>query len=283
MTLIAMMGVGCSEQDDIVQLPSSLDEPSGVVTSRQHAGIYWLHEDNGQSNSLFAVDESGVLVAKIDLSGAKNVDWEDIALDDDGNLYLGDIGNNDNNRTDLLVYKVKEPDPFSSNPSASVLVRLRFSYPDQRAFPDEAALNFDSEALFYAQGQLYLLTKHRSNTLSTLYQFPNTDDGDEAVLEKLGTIDVGYDPVHGGGKVTAAATAPETGLIAVLTYHAIFILQPPDGKVGWEPVTVHTIVLDQSITKQCEGFSWDGDAGILVNEEGEMHRITGLLQRTTYP
>ena len=35
-----------------------------------------------------------------------NVDWEDIALSDQGILYIGDIGNNFNWRKDLGIYRI---------------------------------------------------------------------------------------------------------------------------------------------------------------------------------
>jgi sugar lactone lactonase YvrE len=35
-----------------------------------------------------------------------NIDWEDITKDKDGNLYVGDFGNNDNERKDLCIYKI---------------------------------------------------------------------------------------------------------------------------------------------------------------------------------
>ena len=40
-----------------------------------------------------------------------NVDWEDIAIDDNGRLYLGDIGNNGNRLPLRAIYRLDEPDP----------------------------------------------------------------------------------------------------------------------------------------------------------------------------
>jgi hypothetical protein len=34
-----------------------------------------------------------------------NIDWED-TKDKNGNLYVGDFGNNDNERKDLCIYKI---------------------------------------------------------------------------------------------------------------------------------------------------------------------------------
>ena len=47
----------------------------------------------GQLPALFAIRRDGTIVREFRLS-VPNIDWEDIATDDQGHLYLGDIGNN---------------------------------------------------------------------------------------------------------------------------------------------------------------------------------------------
>ena len=64
-------------------------ECSGIVASRQYAGIFWVHNDSGHAAVLYAVKESGELVAEVPVEGATNADWEDIAADEDGQLYVG--------------------------------------------------------------------------------------------------------------------------------------------------------------------------------------------------
>src|SRR5262249_47249846 len=43
--------------------------------------------------------------------GVANIDWEDIATDDAGHLYIGEIGNNDNRLPLRAIYRLDEPDP----------------------------------------------------------------------------------------------------------------------------------------------------------------------------
>src|SRR3954452_480338 len=68
-------------------------EPSGIVASRKNPGIFWVHNDSGNPPVLFAVKRDGKLVREYRVE-AVNLDWEDIAIDDAGHLYIGDIGNN---------------------------------------------------------------------------------------------------------------------------------------------------------------------------------------------
>src|SRR4051812_49706568 len=69
-----------------------ISEASGIVASRRFQGVYWTHND-GDDNRLFAIRRDGSVIgcAKVD---ANLHDWEDIAIDDDGNLYIADTGNN---------------------------------------------------------------------------------------------------------------------------------------------------------------------------------------------
>ncbi|MCB2205174.1 hypothetical protein KQI65_10525 [bacterium] len=87
-------------------------ELSGIAASRRSDGIYWLHNDSGDEARLFAVDSAGNTLAVCLLSGASHVDWEDIASvqrNDTAWLYVGDIGDNAANRSDVRVIRLVEP------------------------------------------------------------------------------------------------------------------------------------------------------------------------------
>src|SRR5689334_8644757 len=72
---------------------AEIPESSGVVRSRRHPGVFWVHNDSGNPASLFAVDRTGRILGKFAV-GVPNLDWEDVAIDERGRLYVGDIGNN---------------------------------------------------------------------------------------------------------------------------------------------------------------------------------------------
>jgi hypothetical protein len=79
----------------------AIAESSGLVASRTHPGVFWTHNDSGDVARLFAIDARGALVGEFHVAGASHRDWEDIAADDAGYLYVGDFGNNANDRRDL--------------------------------------------------------------------------------------------------------------------------------------------------------------------------------------
>src|SRR5882762_5180336 len=90
-----------------------IKESSGVVASRRYTNVYWTHNDGGgpKKQVLYAIDRKGNTRASFPVTAVTLHDWEDIAIDDAGHLYIGDIGNNDSKRDTLAVYEIKEPNP----------------------------------------------------------------------------------------------------------------------------------------------------------------------------
>ena len=56
-----------------------LQEISGIVPVKGHESYYWVHNDSGDLPRIFALHESGVVIAEVAVTGAQAVDWEDIA------------------------------------------------------------------------------------------------------------------------------------------------------------------------------------------------------------
>src|SRR5689334_17403420 len=88
----------------------AIPEASGIVKSRRFPGIFWVHNDSGNLPLLFAVRSDGRIVRQFRLA-VPNIDWEDITIDDQGHLYLGDIGNNGGFLPVRVIYRIDEPDP----------------------------------------------------------------------------------------------------------------------------------------------------------------------------
>src|SRR5690606_35185269 len=96
----------------------------------------WWHNDGGDAPNLYLTDGQGKLIRTITLPGISNSDWEDLTVDNQGRIYIGDFGNNLNRRHDLRIY--------CYNPADDHLDSLSFSYEDQIAFPPPPErANFD--------------------------------------------------------------------------------------------------------------------------------------------
>ncbi|MDO7609649.1 MAG: hypothetical protein MUQ68_02245, partial [Crocinitomicaceae bacterium] len=83
-------------------LSKQLSEISGIDDAFH--GVYFSINDSGDDSFVYLIKDDGSVLHKMFVSGAENIDWEDISSDGDF-LYIGDIGNNRNQRKDLMVYR----------------------------------------------------------------------------------------------------------------------------------------------------------------------------------
>ena len=58
----------------------ALRESSGVAVSREHPGILWTFNDSDNPPYLFATDTLGGDRGTFEVAGARNIDWEAMAL-----------------------------------------------------------------------------------------------------------------------------------------------------------------------------------------------------------
>lgn len=139
-------------------LPKTLNEVSGTEITVK-SDLIWMLNDSGNKPKLYGVSKKGNIKKEIKIK-AKNNDWEDLASDGDGNIYIGDFGNNHNKRKNLSILKVNAANLNKDKPVK--IDRISFSYDNQNKFPPKSkAMHFDCEAFFYFNDYLYLFTKSR--------------------------------------------------------------------------------------------------------------------------
>ncbi|MCA6361944.1 MAG: T9SS type A sorting domain-containing protein [Bacteroidetes bacterium] len=153
-------------------LPDTLSESSGLEFVSDTS--LWSHNDSGDPGTLYQIDTTATIRRSLHLRGVSPYDCEDLAQDNTGNFYLGDFGNNANNRQDLRIYKIPPPQSITTDSITPQLIE--FSFADQTAFPPPAAgQNFDCEAMFHFNGSLYVFSKNRgTSTYCRMYKMPDT-------------------------------------------------------------------------------------------------------------
>ena len=128
--------------------------------------------DSGNKPILFGLDFKGKIIKEIKIK-AKNHDWEDLASDEKGTIYIGDFGNNSNKRKNLSIIIVEQNELDEKKAEVD---EIEFEYPNQFEFPPKNKNKyFDTEAFFYFKSALYLLTKSRvagNYGKTTLYKIP---------------------------------------------------------------------------------------------------------------
>lgn len=221
-------------------------ELSGIVRSKSNKNVFWIHNDSGDQPRVFAIDSMGKFYQSdryknyegITIAGATDVDWEDITMDNKGNLVIADVGNNGNDRKDLVLYVVPEPSPVASN--TTFLKKLFFKYPDQKVF-DKTDFNYDCEAVFFADGKFHFLSKDRMDTYTRLYRM------DQEKTDEVNTLTL-LDRFNAGGKVTAADASEDGNRLVLITYNTIWMFERTsptgsyfNGNIWWLPVTAPQI------------------------------------------
>ncbi|CAN5614112.1 hypothetical protein BH10PLA1_BH10PLA1_02450 [soil metagenome] len=155
-----------------------IPESSGIVASRRFPGVFWTHNDSGNPPLIFAIDRSGKMIGSFPVKRT-NRDWEDIAIDDAGRLYIGEIGNNYARHKQLAVYRVDEPDPhkpLAAGQSLDVTATWQLRFPDKP---------FDCESLFIWKDYGYVVSKLFDGERAELFRFSLEPQKIPAVLEKV--------------------------------------------------------------------------------------------------
>jgi hypothetical protein len=203
-------------------------EGSGVVASRQYPGVVWTHRDSGDNGTrtvLYAFQvvqgaiqrfPSGELYKAFPVSGTTNVDWEDIGIDDGGNLYVGDVGRRAwKNRSTLKVLKIREPNPYV-DAAATLIATYPFRYPSG---------NPDVESLFFHGGTVYLINKETPPLPHVLYRFDTLTPDVPTTLVKVRDVaePAGDGFVDGEERISGADISPDGRRLIVVTGYRVYL------------------------------------------------------------
>jgi Bacterial Ig-like domain (group 2)/Secretion system C-terminal sorting domain/Carbohydrate binding module (family 35) len=137
---------------------TEINEISGVASSYNNPGTFWVHNDSGDSPRIFLVDKSGNTLTVGTIANASANDWEDIAsfqLNGTSYLVIADIGDNASARSQYSLYIIEEPKPNTDGTYPStfpILRRINFTY-------DTGAQNCESLAVDVQSGKIIMVSK----------------------------------------------------------------------------------------------------------------------------
>jgi hypothetical protein len=272
-------------------------EASGMVASRSHPGVFWVHND-GPDPRVFAIDRTGRTLGVHDVA-ADVSDLEDIAIWSGPNgdeILLGDIGDNGARRERVRVIRFPEPDPYSTSPIAAFAVD-DYRYPDR---PHNAeTLLVDDRA-----GRIVVVTKEQARTAdgkvdplgatlpSAVFEGPIGAAGvstlfaagaiDTPLLETLTVSEVPH-PATGlgfGGVPTGGDVSPDGTLVALRTYETVWLWDRRDDESVAEALRSTPCQVTTVVERQGEAVTF-GDDGLLTISEGEqqaLHRVAVIRE-----
>ncbi|HCZ35727.1 MAG TPA: hypothetical protein DHV26_07345 [Cytophagales bacterium] len=250
-------------------LPNHINEASGLAITSP--GKFWTHNDDGIP-VLFCIDSTGDIINSIHINSI-NKGWEDLAVDNHSNIYIGAFGNNTNDRKDLRILKI--PNPESTNTPMVLPEIISFSFEDQCSFPPHpASKNFDADALIAVDSSLYIFTKNRTIPFSgftKIYRLPNQPGDYKAVL---------VDSLYLGGPammdfwVTGADINPDRSLLVLLGHSSIWLIS---GFKGEKFSTGKITRLELNNYSHKAGISFTSNTQLYIVDEKEFGILGGKI------
>jgi len=245
-----------------------LEEVSGLVASQRYPNRLYVQTDSGGEAAVFVLDTLGNELGRLDLSGLKNRDWEDIAIGPGPNgssyIYVAEIGDNEAKYEEIYLYRFTEPELLQAIPSDAI-DQVRLQYPGGSK---------DAETLLAdpISGTLFLVSKREPK--NALYQVPATAfEKGSGTLEKVHDFDFNSSV---GGDISKDGSQ-----ILIKTYLAVFYWKRTDKQSLVEALKAEPMRLPYVPEPQGEaiGFNFKGDAYFTLSEK--RNGVTPTLYR--YP
>ena len=251
-----------------------INESSGLVASRTSPGAYWTHNDSGDGPFIYAIDTRGQSLGTFRVTGATNRDWEDIASGPGPQanrwyLYIGDIGDNNSKRSEIIVYRVPEPQitaadknttkarPHATEPAEAI----RLTYPDGP---------HDAEALLVhpSTGNLYIVTKTPFSKPGIYEATAPLTTAKSTTMKRIGELQT---PSLLGGAITGGSISPDGRHVAFCDYFGGYELTLPDTAKKFEDIWKQKPAsFDLGKRKQGESIAYRLDgAAMLATSEGK--------------
>jgi len=253
----------------LASLPSELNEVSGnekIANSR----LIWMHNDGGNESKIFGISEKGTIVKEVTIN-ADNQDWEDITSDESGNVYIGDFGNNRNNRKDLRILKVSNKFLIKNEVTPEI---IEFEYENQQAFPpDKTQLFFDAEAFFYFKNYFYIFTKTKVKNQygkTFMYKIPSKPGKYKAKL--LGEF---YNGDSSYSWITAADISDDGTKVVLLSEKNVMVFTDFKGD-AFLSGNVKTMLFKH--VSQKEGICFKDNNTVIITDEKSGFRGRNLYQ-----
>jgi hypothetical protein len=270
-TTTSPTGYGPSTLLGRIQDPD-IDESSGLVASRRNPGLLWTHNDSGDDPLVYCVDSQARACGVWRVTGAEAFDWEDIAAGPgpkagEPYLYLGDIGDNIDQRTQIVVYRIPEPQVApAAGPGTKAAATptpraeaLRLRYPD-------GTRNAEALLVHPVTGDLYVVSKEAQGAGVYKAAAP-IDPSVVTPLVKVATLAL---PAGSAGPelVTGGDISPDGTRVALCTYSRGYELELPAGasfdRIWSEPLA--PVTLGPRLQGESIAYRLDGRALLTTSE-----------------
>jgi hypothetical protein len=247
-----------------------MDETSGIAASTVNPGIYYVHNDSGDTSRFFAITPDGKLKTTIFFNGDKKVhlgvrDCEDIAVGPGpvkgkSYVYIGDIGDNASVWPYITIYRIPEKKSWATDSiTNATAVALNFRYPDGPK--DAETMMVDPiEKLFY-------IVSKRGDTVGVYTAPLNSHVKDTVVLTKRAKLFFpGFKPFKW---ITAGDISKDGQHVLLKSYEKVYYWKREPHEHIWDTMLRKPEEPSYKAEKQGEAISFTPDGkGYYTTSEG---------------
>lgn len=245
-----------------ISVDPKLKEISGIEFDKLNR--LWAINDGGDDPKLYRLNEDGSIAKEVLVTNAKNIDWEDMTQNDFGHFFLGDFGNNKQERKWLTIYKIENPIDIKGDTTEAEIIK--FTYPEldgNPVAPDKR--NFDLEAFVAFGRHLYLFTKNRTEPFDGITNVYKVGDHaanfDAELIDSFKTCTT----MEKLCWITSAALSPNRTKLVLLDSTSIWLFENFSGNKFFSG---DVSIIDLGIVTQKEAITfYDENTLIFTDEE----------------
>lgn len=248
-SLWGLFGCALVRGPSLIRYPLETDElmeASGLAASQKTPGILYTHNDSGGEATVYVLNSKAMLAARIHLEGAKNRDWEDIAVapcpkTKTSSIFVADIGDNSSKHSFVSIYRFNEPALTDTLISIRNYDRIKIEYEDGAR---------DAEAMFVdpLTSDIYIISKREEKVGLYRVSYPYSLQ-DINIATKEATLPLTF--------VTAADISPKGRKILVKTYTSIYQYKRKKGQSIAKALSGKYKQLPYYLEPQGEAVAWD--------------------------
>lgn len=260
---------------------SDITESSGLSAS-ECQDVLWTHNDAGSDAFLFGMDFKGKHLGTWKVPNAENVDWESVATykDPSGKCFLliGDIGDNDEKRTELRVYRIAEPVITPEAAAAKIANPLTSAEPEvmKLAYAD-GPNNAETLLVHPKTGDIYIVTKKQKGPAGVYKTKPAFGAAETAKAEKVADVSV---PSKPQGLLTGGSFSPDGMRVMLCDKQGGYEFILTDAAAGFDAIWKQKpVVVDLGDRPQGEGVSYGRDGVSLYASSEKKNAPLFLIKR----
>ncbi|MFJ3926407.1 WD40 repeat domain-containing protein [Streptomyces sp. NPDC090022] len=256
---VAAEGASAGAPSSFTIADPRITESSGLTASKVHPGVYWTHNDSDDGPYVYGVDAAtGQTVARITLTGIGTPrDVEAVSLGPDGQLYLGDIGDNRGGTWEhVWIYRFPEPERLGDQTVKATRFTVRYA---------DGPRDAESLMVHPVTGRVYIASKDKEK--GGLYEGPEklTAGGASNVFRRV--ADVPW--------VTDGAFSPDGTRLTLRGYLLARTYPWKDGRPEGEGERV-----DAPWQGQAESVTYSADGSTLMfGAEGTKSQVVAIPVR----